>query len=84
MYTVYVLKSERRDFHYIGHSGALHTRLQRHNQGAVRSTKAYRPFRVIYTEQYPTRSAAYQREHYLKSPDGYFWLRAVLQQRGLW
>ncbi|MBD3273779.1 MAG: GIY-YIG nuclease family protein, partial [Candidatus Marinimicrobia bacterium] len=65
MYTVYVLKSTQSKFHYIGHTKNLSDRLGRHNRGQVRSTKAYRPFTVIYTEEYPTKSAAQQREYYL-------------------
>ena len=67
MYKVYVLKSRHKNFHYIGHSGNLPERFTEHNQGKVRSTKAYRPFRLIYTESYATKPEAAKREYYLKS-----------------
>jgi predicted GIY-YIG superfamily endonuclease len=50
----------------------------------VRSTKAYQPFKLIYTEEYPTKSAAQQREYYLKRGEGNIWLREQLQARGVW
>ncbi len=84
MYTVYVLKSLNQNYHYIGHTRNIPARLTAHNAGKVRSTKGYRPFKVIYTEQYPTRSAAQQREYYLKSAPGNVWLRAHLQAQGRW
>ncbi|MFQ6611575.1 MAG: GIY-YIG nuclease family protein [Fidelibacterota bacterium] len=58
MYTVYVLKSLDHPFHYIGHSRDVPKRLKIHNQGKVRSTKARRPYKVIYTEDYSTKSEA--------------------------
>ena len=50
-------------------------RLKRHNQGKVRSTKAYIPWKVVYTEEYQTKSEAYQREMFFKSIDGYQFLK---------
>ena len=83
-YTVYVLKSAESHFHYIGHTINLPDRLRRHNRGQVRSTKAYRPLTSIYTEDYPTKSAAQQREYYLKRGEGNLWLRDYLQAQGVW
>ncbi|MEK7114276.1 MAG: GIY-YIG nuclease family protein [Patescibacteria group bacterium] len=40
--------------------------LKTHNNGAVRSTKPFRPWRVGYTEEYSTRTEARRRELFLK------------------
>ncbi len=48
-YFVYVLKSESGGRRYIGMTGDLDKRLIRHNQGGVRSTKPYRPWRILHT-----------------------------------
>ena len=84
MYFVYVLKSQLQNFHYIGHTRDVQQRLYAHNAGKVRSTKAYRPFKVIYTESSPTKSAAARREYYLKSAEGNITLRHTLKARGIW
>jgi len=84
MYTVYVLKSDIKNFHYIGHSKDVAIRLKAHNAGKVRSTKAYRPLVVIYTESYSTKSAAARREYFLKTAPGNIWLRNKLQTAGVW
>lgn len=55
----------------------MDSRLKRHNQGKVRSTKAYIPWAVIYTEQFKTKSEAYQREMFFKSIDGYQFLKSI-------
>jgi len=75
MYKVYVLRSLKTGRNYYGHTGDLSKRFKDHNSGKVRSTKAYMPWKVIYTEEYKTKSEAYQRELYLKSIEGYKFLK---------
>jgi len=84
MYYVYILKSLARNYHYIGHTEDLHTRLKSHNAGQVRSSKPYRPLALIYTEAFETRSEAQQREYFFKRGGGNIWLRDYLQAKGLW
>jgi len=62
------------DRHYYGHTSDMEKRLNRHNQGKVKSTKAYKPWKVIYTEEFSTKSEAYQREMFFKSIEGYKYL----------
>jgi len=75
MYTVYILRSEKHGRNYYGHTNDLSSRLKKHNTGKVRSTKAYRPWKVIHTEQYKTKSEAYKREMFFKSIEGYKFLK---------
>ena len=70
MYYVYVIKSEKNGKHYIGYSEDLESRLLSHNLGKVRSTKAYKPYKVIYKEEYKDKTAARKREIFLKSGQG--------------
>lgn len=67
MFTVYILKSLVIDRFYIGHTADLDKRLREHNAGRTRSTKAYTPWEVIYTEYYETKSQAVKRELEIKS-----------------
>ncbi|MDA3840236.1 MAG: GIY-YIG nuclease family protein [Patescibacteria group bacterium] len=67
MYIVYILKSENFNRYYIGHTADLNERLKKHNNGRVKSTKAYKPWLVIYTEEYDTKQDAYRREMKIKS-----------------
>lgn len=75
MFYAYVLKSSVSNRHYYGHSKDLKSRLNSHNQGKVRSTKAYRPWVIIYFEEFETKSQAYQREMFFKSIEGYNFLK---------
>ena len=75
MYVVYILKSLKDHGFYFGHCANIEVRLQRHNQGKVRSTKNRRPFILHYYESHPTRSEAYKRETFFKSLNGRQWLK---------
>ncbi len=69
-YYEYALRSIDHDFIYIGYSLDLKKRLVRHNSGFVQSTKAYKPFDLIFYEAYSTMSDAKRREMYLKTNKG--------------
>ena len=69
MFYVYILKSDNKNYHryYIGHTNNLQKRLNEHNSKRVRSTKAFVPWKVIYTETFETKSEAFRREQQIKS-----------------
>jgi putative endonuclease len=50
MYYVYVLVSKTRNYIYVGMTDNLERRINYHNAGYNRTTKAYRPFYVLLTE----------------------------------
>jgi len=64
---VYLLYSEVKDRFYIGHTNQIEDRLERHNCGEVKSTKAHRPWVMVYVEQFVSRGEAMKREKELKS-----------------
>jgi len=74
----YVLLSERDGKFYIGSTGDLRERLQKHNSGSVRSTSYRRPLRLIYYEACLNIDDAFRRERYLKSGRGGRYLRQRL------
>ncbi len=71
----YILKSCICNKHYYGHTSNLNKRLEEHNSGLSRFTKAYAPWELIYTEEFDTRTEAMKREKFFKSYDGYKWLK---------
>lgn len=74
MFTVYVLKSLKNNYRYIGQTNNLPRRLEEHNLGSTPSIRFQRPFRLIYSEEFPTRQRAVIREKHLKSGQGRQWL----------
>jgi len=67
MYYVYVLKSKIKNYHYVWMTDNIERRLQQHNQWENKSTKAYLPFKMIYTEKVENSKEAREREKFLKS-----------------
>ncbi len=79
MYTVYVLHSPTYDKIYVGFTSNLQQRLLSHNQlGKKGYTVRYRPWIVIHTEEFDTKSEALQREKQLKSARGRAWIRTLI------
>ena len=67
MYTVYAIKSIGHNYIYVGLTSDIQARLLRHNSGFEKTTKPFRPFELIYTEQVETRIQAREREKYFKT-----------------
>ena len=80
MYSVYILKSTTKNYHYIGVTQDLEKRLKEHNDGYSKSTKPYRSFVVIYAENFENKKDAYKREFHLKSTKGYLKKVAILSR----
>jgi putative endonuclease len=75
MFTVYVIRSSKREYWYVGLTNNLQRRVLQHQEGKERTTKPYRPFTIVHTEEFPTRLEARKREIYLKSGKGKEWLK---------
>jgi len=77
MFFVYAIKSLDRNYIYVGLTNDFDRRLNQHNSGQNRTTKAYLPFKVILVESYNTRPEARKREKYLKSGIGREYLKRL-------
>jgi putative endonuclease len=82
MHLVYFLQSQRANRFYIGCSTDIEKRLVQHNAGYTKSTKPYRPWVLIHSEKYDTKSAAEKREWHLKHPQGYLEKKSIIAQYG--
>jgi len=67
MFYVYVLQSEPNGRFYIGSTKEAATRVIQHNSGRTPSTKAYRPWKLVYSETYGSLVEARRRENEIKS-----------------
>jgi putative endonuclease len=74
MYYVYVLRSQKNGYRYIGHTNDLDRRLEEHNSGLTKSIRFQRPFILDYSEIHETRLEAIRREKFFKSGKGREWL----------
>ena len=65
---------------YVGYTTDLKERMEKHNQGLVKSTKAYRPWKLIYYEACLNEEDAKRRERYLKTTQGQRLLKRRLKE----
>ncbi len=77
IYHVYAMKSEKDGRIYVGMAKDVEIRVVQHNKGKSKSTKGYRPWRLIYSEPAGARLQARVREKYLKSGVGKEFLKAL-------
>jgi putative endonuclease len=72
---VYILKSIEFDKFYTGKTDDIERRLAEHNSGRSMYSKRYRPWKVVYNEEFGTEAEATQRERFFKSASGRRWLK---------
>ena len=77
VYYVYAISSLSVNYIYIGISNNVERRLEEHNKGYNRTTKPYRPFKLIYIEKFETREEARVKEKYLKGGSGKKFLKSL-------
>lgn len=70
MYSVYALRSLKRNYIYVGISNDIVRRVRQHNRGYNKTTRPYRPFKLIYTRNFESRIMARNHEKYMKSGAG--------------
>jgi putative endonuclease len=66
MFYVYIIKSKKIDYLYLGCSQDLKKRLAEHNDNKVKSTKNKGPFEIRYYESFYSKEDAFNREQKLK------------------
>jgi putative endonuclease len=77
-FTVYVLYSEQFNKHYVGFTSDIEARIKSHNELSTKGyTIKYRPWKLIYTEEYENKKTAMQREKFLKSGKGREFIKAL-------
>lgn len=80
IYIVYILQSHvSQKRYYIGVTANLASRIAKHNRGGNKSTKMYKPWKVVYFEKYESKEKAYKREYYLKHPEGYLEKKSIIK-----
>ena len=81
MFVVYILFSSKVDQYYVGHTQNMEDRLSRHNSGRSLSTKKGKPWNLVYTETFETRSEAMLREKAIKKMKSRTYLEQLIQNR---
>jgi putative endonuclease len=77
-YFVYILESEIDGRLYKGQASDIDKRIKEHNSGKTKSTKGYKPWKLVYFEIFETRDEAVLREKYFKTGSGREYLKVKL------
>ena len=71
MFYVYVLRSLKNNKRYVGFTAKQpKERLREHNFGTSKWTRANKPFKLVYKEDFVSKTEAIKREKFLKSGQG--------------
>lgn len=70
MYYVYILRSTKQPYLYVGSTNDIDRRLTEHNRGLSKSTSPYRPFILIAYVAVTKESKARELEKYFKRGSG--------------
>jgi len=66
MYFVYIIYSRQINKYYVGSTENIDLRIQRHNSGTTRFTSQTKDWKLVYSEQLPSKSVAIKREYEIK------------------
>lgn len=75
MYYVYILKNKITGEHYTGFSADLKTRMQSHKAKAVKTTKGFGEYDLVWYSAFQNKSKALAFEKYLKHGSGHAFAR---------
>ena len=77
---MYIIKSKKDGSFYIGQCQNLLERLLRHNNGHTSSTKAKKPWELVYYEEVQTRSEAVRREREIKKQKSHKYIESLISK----
>ena len=78
MFYVYAISSKVKNYIYVGLTNNFERRLDEHNSGQNKTTRPYKPYKLILVEKFETRLEARLREKYLKSGIGKEFLKRII------
>ena len=81
-YYIYIIYSEKRDRYYIGYCSEIETRLSKHNYGATPSTRSGIPWKLVYYEEYNTKTEAIIREKDIKKKKSRDYIEKLINNNG--
>jgi len=67
MFYLYILQSQKDGSYYIGYSANSQQRLLKHNNSRSGYTSRKKPWTLVYTQAYATKTEAIKRERFIKA-----------------
>jgi len=79
---VYIIQSALDASFYAGSSHNPVVRCQRHNEGWTKSTKAKRPWKLVWIKEFPTKAEALAFERYIKRMKSREFIERLIRNAG--
>ena len=77
---IYIIQSQKDESYYIGSSGDLPDRIERHNAGRSRYTRTRLPWELVYYEEFRTKSEALKRENQIKRRKSKEYIKKLIEK----
>jgi putative endonuclease len=81
MWFVYIIYSQKLDRYYTGYTDDIHWRLERHNQGWGKFTKAGVPWKLVYHEEFLHKAEAIKREKEIKRKKSKSYIEKLIKEK---
>jgi len=78
-FSVYIVRSQTTGRFYVGHTANLTKRVREHNNNRTKSIRHRGPWELVYTEEFPTRAEAMQRERQIKQMKSHQWIEQLVR-----
>ena len=82
MFTAYILYSEKMDRFYVGFTNNIDRRIAEHNRKKGKYTDRGIPWKIVYTETYPSKIEAQDREKFIKSRKSREYIEGLINPGG--
>ena len=76
----YIIQSKKDESYYIGSSGDLSDRIERHNAGRSRYTRTRLPWDLVYYKEFRTKSEALKRENQIKRRKSKDYIKKLIEK----
>ncbi len=78
-FNMYILRSASTGKFYVGRTENLTKRLFEHNRNRTHSIRNRGPWKLVYSEEFPTRSEAGRRERQVKRMKSHKWIEQLVR-----
>jgi putative endonuclease len=79
---IYILQSLKDNSFYIGSSQNPQERLLKHNKASTGYTSRKQPWKIVYTEEFKSKTEALKREKFLKAQKNTAFYNSLISQAG--
>ena len=82
MYYLYILQSLKDRSYYVGYSKDPERRLVKHNSAKTGYTSRKKPWNLVYTEKYASKTEALKREKFIKAQKSKVFIERLINGMG--